>query len=139
MITNTTEAGSSTSIIIERLKIIIAKLPQYHFELAKELFSLLYYLQTLSEENMMNAHNLAIVFGPNIIRSNSPNPLLALQDNGPLTYATEIMICYYDQLFTTNQSVIIENNARPVSRNHRPQALNDGDLEKLKSLNFDQQ
>ncbi|KAG2393224.1 hypothetical protein C9374_009801 [Naegleria lovaniensis] len=131
------EAGSSTSTIIESLKTIIAKLPQYHLELAKELFSLLYYLQTLSEENMMNAHNLAIVFGPNIIRSNSPNPLLALQDNGPLTYATEIMIGYYDQLFTSSPSG--NDNARPVSRNHRPQALDAGDLEQLKNLNFDQQ
>ena len=108
-------------------------MPQCHFELAKELFALLNYVQSLSEENMMNAHNLAIVLGPNIIRSNSPNPLLALQDNGPLTYITEIMIGHHEQIFQSGNAT----NATIQRGSRRPQALMEGDLEKLKSLNFD--
>jgi len=83
---------------------------------------------------MMNAHNLAIVFGPNIIRSNSPNPFLALQDNGSLTYATELLISHYEQVFA---GVNDSPNTQSGSSFRRPQALKSVDLEQLKNLNFD--
>lgn len=95
---------------VEPVKELFNKFPQANLLLAKELFSLLVQINLNSEENKMNSHNLAIVFGPNILRSRSDNALSALQDNAHITKIIDFIIQEYTNLFMTQS----------MSRRNRP-------------------
>jgi Rho GTPase-activating protein 1 len=90
---------------IEPVKGLVERLPHVNYLVARELFSLLVLINEHSDVNKMTNHNLAIVFGPNILRSKSENALSALQDNVHITRIVDFMITEFANIFvlTTKQ------------------------------------
>jgi Rho GTPase-activating protein 1 len=95
---------------ITPMKNMLNKLPHVNFLVCKELFSLLVQTSLNSEENKMTSHNLAIVFGPNILRSKSENAISALQDNSQVTKVVDFIIQEYTNLFMSQS---ISRRGRP--------------------------
>ncbi|KAG8914656.1 hypothetical protein FRC01_003980 [Tulasnella sp. 417] len=55
------------------LATLVRQLPREHYYTLKALMVHLYNVQRQSEENLMNARNLGVVFGPTLMRSNDPS------------------------------------------------------------------
>ena len=47
----------------------------------------------------MDANNLATVFGPNILKSQNPDPLISLGDSALISYVVSLMIAQADFVF----------------------------------------
>ena len=47
----------------------------------------------------MDANNLATVFGPNILKSQNPDPLISLGDSALTSYVVSLMIAQADYIF----------------------------------------
>ena len=47
----------------------------------------------------MDANNLATVFGPNILKSQNPDPLISLGDSALISYVVSLMIAQADFIF----------------------------------------
>lgn len=95
---------------VEPVKELLNKLPHVNYVVTKELFSLLVQVNMNSEENKMTSNNLAIVFGPNILRSRNENAIAALQDNTHVTRVVDFMIKEFTNLFMTQS---MNRRARP--------------------------
>lgn len=73
---NEEEEESVASILTrakqEKLKHVLQFLPKGHFTILSQLCHFLHLITKHQDTNKMNAHNLAIVFAPNILRTNQP-------------------------------------------------------------------
>lgn len=87
---------------IEKLEVcralILKRLPHENYTLLKYIFEFLCKVIDRSELNKMNASNLAIVFGPNLVWSQNKQPTLLLM--GPINYFTEYMLTHFEEVFT---------------------------------------
>jgi len=123
----------SNHSFVEPVKELLNKLPNVNYLVTKELFSLLVQISLNSDENMMSSNNLAIVFGPNILRGRNENPLSALQDNNGITKIVDFIIKEYTNLFMAQSmnrrtrptnvrystAVFLENFIHPDSNNQQ--------------------
>ncbi|KAF8514156.1 hypothetical protein JB92DRAFT_2920340 [Gautieria morchelliformis] len=57
----------------EALSSLVYQLPSEHFHTLRYLMLHLYHVQSRSAENLMNARNLGVVFGPTLMRSSDPS------------------------------------------------------------------
>ena len=76
--------------LMNECKETLLELPVEHLVSLMELCRILYEVSLHSEENMMHADNLALVFGPTILITQSDDPLTMLSDN-----PGKIAICKY--------------------------------------------
>jgi hypothetical protein len=105
----------------DKLRALLQELPVEHYNLAKALFALLYKITKYSHINKMTANNLAIVFGPNILRSESETAMSQLKEAGSVTKVTELIINLYPEIFEKQniteekkkEEKKQENNAQP--------------------------
>lgn len=81
------------------MKSLIQTLPPHHYNLAKALFKLFHTITKHSGENKMTPNSLAIVVGPNVLKSKDDNALITLQDNRHVTRVAEIIIDQYAAIF----------------------------------------
>jgi hypothetical protein len=80
------------------------------------LLELLYKISLNSSNNMMTPNNLGICFGPNILRTQDPNPLIFARDNGKILTCCQHLIENYpdlkeifnDELVQTERSILQE-------------------------------
>lgn len=89
----------ATRSMADRIRALLQELPIEHYNLAKALFSLLYKITKFSHINKMTSNNLAIVFGPNILRTRGDNALAQLKEAGSVTKVTELIINLYSEIF----------------------------------------
>lgn len=62
----------------ELIQQTLMMLPSGNLSILQTLFTYLHRVHLHAEENLMNAKNLAIVFSPNILRSQDQDPLLMI-------------------------------------------------------------
>ncbi|XP_067142144.1 rho GTPase-activating protein 21-A-like isoform X3 [Centruroides vittatus] len=81
------------------LKTLASQLPPPHLETLKLLMKHLQTIVSHSNVNKMEARNLAIVFGPTLVRSAESSMLTMVTDMSYQCYIIETMITYADWLF----------------------------------------
>lgn len=84
---------------VEPIQRLLKKLPKINYQVTEATFNVLHMAQKYSDVNMMTCRNLAIVFGPNILRNRNDTPLAALKDNAFITRVVELMIMEYEAIF----------------------------------------
>jgi Rho GTPase-activating protein 1 len=89
----------SNHAYIEPIQRLLRRLPKINYAITETMFRVLNLAQKYSDINLMNSRNLAIVFGPNILRNRNDTPLAALKDNGLITRVIEMIIVEYDNIF----------------------------------------
>ncbi|XP_066574357.1 rho GTPase-activating protein 21a isoform X2 [Amia ocellicauda] len=95
--------ANRTEDAVERLKILkrlLHELPEHHFETLKFLSAHLKTVADNSEKNKMEPRNLAIVFGPTLVRTSEDN-MTHMVTHMPDQYKiVETLIQHYDWFFT---------------------------------------
>jgi len=85
--------------LIELIKSCIIELPPAHYLTLKYLIEHLVKVSRFSSKNQMNYENLSIVFGPTLMRSVNPDPVLALKNTHKEQKITELIISNYTAIF----------------------------------------
>ncbi|XP_054622034.1 rho GTPase-activating protein 21 isoform X2 [Dunckerocampus dactyliophorus] len=105
---------------VERLKVLkrlLHELPDHHYETLKFLSAHLKTVADNSEKNKMEPRNLAIVFGPTLVRTTEDN-MTHMVTHMPDQYKiVETLIQNYDWFFTE------EGNGDPVTVSHEESAV----------------
>lgn len=78
--------------------LILQRLPEDNYILLKYIVEFLVKVIERSDLNKMNASNLAILFGPNLVWSQRDQTTLSSM--GPINYFTEYLLTHYDNIFT---------------------------------------
>uniref|UniRef100_A0A3Q2CKL5 Rho GTPase activating protein 21a n=1 Tax=Cyprinodon variegatus TaxID=28743 RepID=A0A3Q2CKL5_CYPVA len=105
---------------VERLKVLkrlLHELPDHHYETLKFLSAHLKTVAENSEKNKMEPRNLAIVFGPTLVRTTDDN-MTHMVTHMPDQYKiVETLIQNYDWFFTD------DGNGDPVTASHEESAV----------------
>jgi len=83
----------------ESLKENLNKLPKENYVLLDKLFYVLCLISKESNKTKMNASNLAIVFGPNLLRAPQNSEERLIMDTGAINRMLGFLIDYHDELF----------------------------------------
>lgn len=89
---------SNTDDFISKISELIRKLPVSSYLLLRYLFAFLNYVSDKSDQNMMNAYNLAVIFGPTLLRVPNSKDQVFYQN-----YVNEViknLIVHYNSVFT---------------------------------------
>lgn len=78
-------------------KLLLEEIPKDNYDLLKYLIRFLSKVMERADLNKMTAPNLAIVFGPNLIWSESVP--LSLRDIGPINMFTQYLLQHHNDLF----------------------------------------
>ncbi|CAH8650781.1 unnamed protein product [Schistosoma rodhaini] len=95
-ILNTSGLGAKEKVALAK-KLILMKLPDDNYEILNFLIRFLTEVTTYSQQNKMNAANLAVVFGPSLIWSRNQASLTAID---VINAFTQILITHYECIFT---------------------------------------
>uniref|UniRef100_A0A8C4WU77 Si:ch211-247j9.1 n=1 Tax=Eptatretus burgeri TaxID=7764 RepID=A0A8C4WU77_EPTBU len=106
---------------MKELTSLVTRLPSDSFFLLKYICSFLDEVQSHSSVNKMSAHNLATVFGPNILRPNAQDPVAIMEGATMVQHLMMILIIYHGELFqhspvNTCSSASRQNGIIPGSR-----------------------
>lgn len=101
---------------VSDIKKLVNQLPKNRKIILLTLLELLYQISTLSDVNKMNAMNLGICWGNNILRSSDPNPLFLQKEQVKITKSLEILI--------KNYPLIISDEDEDVKRVFTPRGDN---------------
>jgi len=83
-----------------RIKVLITKLPTTNLFILRNLMGLLTQIAEAKEVTKMPAHNLAICWAPNILKSRDEMPTMALQDAGTVNWVVTLLIEHHDEFFS---------------------------------------
>ncbi|CAM4957805.1 unnamed protein product [Rotaria socialis] len=89
-----------SSLCVTTIRSIIRRLPPAHFYTLKYLCEHLLKVSQHSMHNQMTMENLAIVFGPTIMRSENPDPMVGLKNSKSIQRLLEILIEQGHDIFT---------------------------------------
>ncbi|XP_014680656.1 PREDICTED: beta-chimaerin-like isoform X2 [Priapulus caudatus] len=92
-------AKESEDLQLEGIKDGISKLPPAHYQTLKNLIQHLYRVSQLSHKNLMTMENLAMVFGPTLMRSPDSDPMTSLHNAKFGQIVVELLIRHQAQLF----------------------------------------
>lgn len=101
-----TEEPDELKKCLERLQELLLPLPRTILVVIRYLFAFLNHLSEYSDENMMDAHNLSVCFGPTLI----PVP----PDHDPVNHQNQInelvriLIVYQERIFPNDGGVVYE-------------------------------
>ncbi|XP_032881284.1 T-cell activation Rho GTPase-activating protein [Amblyraja radiata] len=103
---------------IAEIKQLLAKLPTHNCLLLRYVFCLLHYINKHSEVNRMDAYNLAICIGPNMLWPNKP-PLDALQKEvtAKVVSLTQFLIENCCSIFGNETTTLLGEPAQGLSEN----------------------
>jgi len=91
--------SNPTVNLIESIQGCIAELPPAHYLTLKFLMEHLVKVTQFNAKNHMSYENLAIVFGPTLMRSINPDPVLALKNTHKEQKITELLISNCTSIF----------------------------------------
>ncbi|XP_063048159.1 rho GTPase-activating protein 22 [Engraulis encrasicolus] len=77
----------------------VKTLPQVNYNLLKYICSFLDEVQSYSDDNKMGVQNLATVFGPNILRSATDDPLRMMEGTSQVQQLMTVLISAHTRLF----------------------------------------
>eukprot|EP01103_Thecamoeba_quadrilineata_P008670 TRINITY_DN18400_c0_g1_i1.p1 TRINITY_DN18400_c0_g1~~TRINITY_DN18400_c0_g1_i1.p1 ORF type:complete len:391 (-),score=56.03 TRINITY_DN18400_c0_g1_i1:123-1295(-) len=92
--------GSTNKNHLITLKLLIDLLPGPNRELAASLFEFLHRVDAKSNWNKMSSTNLAMIFGPSLIRKDDESPIQALRDTPLICQVTNLLICKHEFIFS---------------------------------------
>lgn len=118
-------------------------LPQPNFNLLSYLCRFLYEVQEHCKQNKMGVRNLAMVFGPNILRSGSEDPQVMMESTNLVTELISILIRKHELFFPKSDDEELQHQrlqpgaelnlidfiADPAPRMPRPQPVTTSDQE----------
>uniref|UniRef100_A0A182W4J0 Rho-GAP domain-containing protein n=1 Tax=Anopheles minimus TaxID=112268 RepID=A0A182W4J0_9DIPT len=81
------------------LRQLLRRVPPMNYETLKHLMRHLHRVSTHNEVNLMDARNLAIVFGPSVVRSANESLETAVKDMRHQCQIVEVLINYYQYFF----------------------------------------
>ncbi|KAG5682855.1 hypothetical protein PVAND_012176 [Polypedilum vanderplanki] len=111
----------------QELKSLLGKLPQHNYETLKHLITHLCRVSENAPTNLMEPKNLAIIFGPSIVRKSNDSLEMVVKDMRHQCQIVESLISNYGYFF--------ENEPIPNPKNNNYQASNDSGNE-LPSADF---
>jgi len=85
------------------LKVLLGQLPLAHYSLLKFLAELLRDISSLSHINKMTSSNLAIIFGPTVMRPQTEDGVKMIEDARHVNGVFLLIIDEYDYLFNNNE------------------------------------
>jgi SLIT-ROBO Rho GTPase activating protein len=91
---------SNTDEYVSKITELIRKLPMSSYLLLRYLFAFLNFVSAYSDENMMNPYNLAVCFGPTLLRVPNSKDQVYYQN-----YVNEViknLIIHYSKIFSNN-------------------------------------
>ncbi|CAH8594029.1 unnamed protein product [Schistosoma turkestanicum] len=94
-ILSTSGLGAKAKVKLAK-ELILMKLPDDNYEILNFLIRFLTEVTTYSQQNKMNAANLAVVFGPSLVWSRNQASLTAI---GVINAFTQILITHYESIF----------------------------------------
>lgn len=97
---------NDTSVAIQSLQKLLEQLPFNNRAILSRLCRTLWLTGKHSEKNKMPPSNLAIVFGPTIMRSEDESPLTMMQDIQQINKIVTILITEYETIFATQTSKV---------------------------------
>jgi len=83
----------------DMIRNILSTLPEFNFMVVKILFNFLHEVSTHADENLMNPINIAIVFGPSLLRPDEKEYTSILFDSPQITKVVATMIEKYHFFF----------------------------------------
>ncbi|XP_054932488.1 rho GTPase-activating protein 23-like isoform X5 [Dermacentor andersoni] len=89
------------------LRALVQELPVHNFETLKFLMQHLKRVVAHSETNKMEARNLAIVFGPTLVRTADNSMLTMITDMSHQCHITEALINYADYIFSPSDEAAV--------------------------------
>lgn len=92
----------------EKVFALVEKLPTDHLLVLKHLLSFLNRVSRLSDSNKMTVANLAMVFGPNLLRPENDTPMTLMQDAPSVNEIVGILIQYESKL---NPSILMKSSS----------------------------
>jgi len=99
LLNNCTNTMKTNLSLAESIKSCIVELPPAHYLTLKYLMEHLCKISRFSNKNQMNNENLSIVFGPTLMRSFNPDPIIALKNTHKEQKIAEILISNYFSIF----------------------------------------
>ena len=87
------------ALCISTIRPIIRRLPPAHFHTLRCLSEHLLTVSLHSSRNQMTVENLAIVFAPTIMRSESPDPMVSLKNSKSIQNLLEVIIEQAHEIF----------------------------------------
>ncbi|KAM7348294.1 rho GTPase activating protein at 19D isoform 2-T3 [Cochliomyia hominivorax] len=94
---------------LQEIKQLLVALPPYSYETMKHLFRHLNRVSKNCEVNLMEPKNLAIIFGPSIIRTPNDTLDIAVKDMKHQCRIVELLLTHYDYFFENGQTPDIED------------------------------
>ncbi|MED6267586.1 hypothetical protein CHARACLAT_013792, partial [Characodon lateralis] len=77
----------------------VKSLPQVNYNLLKYICKFLDEVQLQSNDNKMSVHNLATVFGPNILRPRMEDPVTMMEGSSQVQHLMTVLISEHSQLY----------------------------------------
>uniref|UniRef100_UPI00358F5EB6 rho GTPase-activating protein 22 n=1 Tax=Myxine glutinosa TaxID=7769 RepID=UPI00358F5EB6 len=98
---------------MKELASLVLNLPSANFFLLKYICSFLDEVQSHSSVNKMSAHNLATVFGPNILRPSAQDPVAIMEGATMVQHLMMLLIIYHGELFQNSPVNTCSSASRP--------------------------
>lgn len=93
------DTSAQKEIVVQNYKEILSKIPVDNFNLLKYICRFLHHLQKYDETTKMSISNLAVVFGPNILRPENEDPALLLKSLSNVNATAVLLITHHEDFF----------------------------------------
>eukprot|EP00794_Sanderia_malayensis_P003197 gene3197-3670_t len=115
------------------LKNLVRGLPDYHGQTLRFLTMHLRQIADHSEKNKMEPKNLAIVFGPTVVRTSDENMVSMVKDMSDQCRIIETLIHQADWIYADDDSIeqVVEETVKPVENDGKCYVASKGLMESL--------
>ncbi|XP_060065954.1 rho GTPase-activating protein 21-like isoform X2 [Ylistrum balloti] len=117
-----------------KVKKLLHELPEHHFETFRHLAEHLNKVASYDQTNKMDTRNLALMFGPTLIRQNNDDMATIVKDMSDQCRIVESIICHYEWFFSSwDQDSYVpsdenyEENSRPSNTSFSKMSCDDDD------------
>ncbi|XP_033762340.1 uncharacterized protein LOC117343900 isoform X2 [Pecten maximus] len=117
-----------------KVKRLLHDLPEHHFETFRHLAEHLNKVASYDQVNKMDTRNLALMFGPTLIRQNNDDMATIVKDMSDQCRIVESIICHYEWFFSSwDQDSYVpldenyEENSRPSNTSFSKMSCDDDD------------
>eukprot|EP01135_Chromosphaera_perkinsii_P008610 Nk52_evm52s1401 gene=Nk52_evmTU52s1401 len=121
-------AVKDESHALENLKAALGGLPYCNYATLSYIISYLRYVASFSDENKMHVNNIAIVFGPTLLRSENEDDLsAAMADSGSQCAVVVKLVEHFDEVFEANKVLYTSiSSSRSTRRAAPPPPMSSG-------------
>ena len=109
-------SSENDAVCVEALKNILSNMPYSTMVTLRYLFAFLHSLTRFSDENMMDSYNLAIVWGPTLVRPEEEDQVIM---QTPITLLVQFLIVNHSQVFPQDSGSLFSD----TTTRSRPRTL----------------